>query len=164
MFGVFAPISMVDAPVCLVVFKVKGKGIMLASARHEQSFESEGQKPTKYDVDLLCRQHEQKWTEKTHRITEFARYVLDGTEMTTEAEREEIAVRLDFTEAPLAFVRDPFKSDIEFFEAEAIENLTEPADEPHREQTGPSASLNAPLAGLPNPHEVSIQSGSISWI
>ncbi len=143
---------MVDAPVCLVVFKVKGKGIMLAPARHEQSFESEGQKPTKYHVDLRYRLHEQKWTEKPHRITEFARYVLDETEMTTEAEREEIAERLDFTEAPLAF-----------FEAEVIENLREPADEPHTEQTGLSAGLSAPLAGLPTPPEVSIQSGSISW-
>ena len=137
---------------------------MLAPARHKQFFESERQKPTKYDVHLRYRSHEQKRTEKTRRITELARYVLDGTEMTTEAEREEIAERLNFTEVPLAFVRDPFKSDIEFFEAEVIENLTEPADEPHTEQTGPSAGLNAPLAGLPTPPEVSIQSESISWI
>ncbi|DBB13170.1 TPA: hypothetical protein ACH3X3_004924 [Trebouxia sp. C0006] len=70
-----------------------------------------------YDVDLRYRSHEQKRTEKTHRMTEFARYELDGTELTTEAEREEIAERLDFTEVPLAFVKDPFKSEIEFFEA-----------------------------------------------
>ena len=163
---------MVQAPVCLVVFKVKGKGIMLAPARHKQFFESERQKPTKYDVHLRYRSHEQKRTEKTRRITELARYVLDGTEMTTEAEREEIAERLDFTEAPLAFVRNPSTGDIEFFEAEVTENLTEPADEPHTEpadephteQTGPSAGLVAPLAGLSTPPEVSIQSGSISWI
>ena len=155
---------MVDAPVCLVVFKVSGKGIMLAPGRHKQSFESAGQNPTKYDVDLRYRFHEQKWTEKTHRITEFARYVLDGTGMPTEAEREEIAERLDFTQAPLASVRDSFESGINFFEADVIENLTEPADEPHTEQTGPSAGLHAPLAGLLTPPEVSIQSGFISWI
>ena len=137
---------------------------MLAPGRHKQLFESEGQKSTKYVVDLRYRFHEQKWTEKTHRITKFARYVLDGTEMPTEAEREEIAERLDFTKAPLAFVKDTFTSGIMFFEAEVIENLTEPADEPHPEQTGPSAGLNAPLAGLPTLPEVSIQSGSISWI
>ena len=88
LFGVLAPMSMVDAPVRLVVFKVKGKGITLAPARHKQSFESEGQKPTKYDVDLRYRLHEQKWTEKTHRVTEVARMVLDGTEMTTAAGRQ----------------------------------------------------------------------------